>query len=148
MEYIHQNYDSVFKEAMVLFKNKALDFLGLTDIPSITEPLRTESVEIEIKIAFRDLVFGTNDDRGINFENEVDLSDDDMARFGGYNLWLKRAYKREFITVIFVKNPTKIKELRTEQITFTPVIVQCSEIDADEMLNSLQKDIAEGSPYS
>jgi len=148
MENLHQNYDPVFKEAMVLFKDKALDFLGLTGIAPITEPLRTESVEIEIKIAFRDLTFGLDDGRGANFENEVDLSNDDMLRFSGYNSWLSRAYKREFITVIFVKNPTKITELRTEQMHFKPIIVQCSDIDADAMLNDLQKDISAGRPIN
>ena len=148
MENLHQNYDPVFKEAMVLFKDKALDFLGLTGIAPITEPLRTESVEIEIKVAFRDLTFGLDDGRGANFENEVDLSNDDMLRFSGYNSWLSRAYKREFITVIFVKNPTKITELRTEQMHFKPIIVQCSDIDADAMLNDLQKDISAGRPIN
>ena len=144
MDTIHMNYDSVFKEAMVLYKNKALDFLGLTGIAEITEPLMTKSVEIEVRVAIRDLTFGLSDGKGTNFENEVDLSRDDLLRFGSYNLWLSRAYKREFITVIFVKNPTKITELRTEQLHFKPIIVQCSEINADEMLEDLRKDIAEG----
>ena len=61
INYIHQNYDPVFKEAMSLYKDKALDFLGLTDIAPITEPLQTESVEIEIKVAFRDWTFSTQD---------------------------------------------------------------------------------------
>ena len=140
----HQNYDLVFKEAMVLFKDKALDFLGLTGIAPITEPLRTESVEIEVKIEFRDLTFGTEDGRGVHFEEEVDLSNDDMLRFNGYNSWLSRAYKREFITVVFVKNPTTVTELRTEQVHFKPIIVQCSKVDADAMLDELQKDITDG----
>ena len=70
MEQVHKNYDPVFKEALVLYKDKALDFLGLTGIDPITESLRTESVEIEIKIAFRDLTFGLGDGRGANFEND------------------------------------------------------------------------------
>jgi hypothetical protein len=148
LEDIHQNYDPVFKEAMVLFQDKALDFLGLTGIAPITEPLRTESVEIEIKIAFRDLTFGTRDGRGLHFEEEADLSNDDMLRFGGYNFWLSRAYKREFLTVIFVKNQTKITEARTEQQHFKPIIVQCSKFDADAMLEKLQKDIASGKPIN
>ena len=148
MEYIHQNYDSVFKEAMTLFKDKALDFLGLTGVAPITEPLMTESVEIEIKIAFRDLSFGTQDNRGVHFEEEVDLSNDDMLRIGGYNLWLGRAYKKEFVTVIFVKNPTLITELKTEQMHFKPIIVQCSKIDADAMLADLKQDVADGKPIN
>jgi hypothetical protein len=71
-----------------------------------------------------------------------------MIRFGGYNLWLSRAYKREFVTVIFVNNPTKITEIRTEQMHFKPIIVQCSDIDADAMLNDLQRDIAVDKPIN
>ena len=144
MDAPHRNYDPVFKEALSLFKDKALDFLGLTDIAPITEPLRTESVEIEIKNAFSDLTFGTQDGLGLHLESEVDLSKDDMLRFGGYNLWLSRTYKREFITVIFLKNPSITTEVRTRQVHFMPTIVQCSNIDADEMLYGLQNDIANG----
>ena len=144
MEVPHQNYDPVFKEAMTLYQDKALDFLGLTGISPIIEPLRTESVEIEIKIEFRDLTFGTQDGRGLHFENEVDLSTDDLLRFGSYNIGLSRVYKREFITVIFVKNPTKLKEVRTAQLLFEPIIVQCSSFDADAILDRLKKDIAAG----
>ena len=148
MEIPHQNYDPVFKEAMTLYQDKALDFLGLTGIAPITEPLRTESVEIEIKIEFRDLTFGTQDGRGLHFENEVDLSADDLLRFGSYNIGLSRVYKREFLTVIFVKNPTQLKELRTAQLLFEPIIVQCSNFDADAILDRLEKDIAAGVPVN
>ena len=148
MEDIHVNYDPVFKEALILFKDKALDFLGLTGIAPITEPLRTESVEIEIKIEVRDLNFGTQDGRGLHFEEEVNLSHDDLLRFCGYNTGLSRTYKREFITVVFVKNPTTLTEVRTKQLNFMPVIVQCSKIDADAMLNKLREDIAAGRPIN
>ena len=148
MEVPHQNYDPVFKESLVLFKDKALDFLGLTDIAPITEPLRTEGVEIEIKSTFSDLTFGTQDGLGLNFEEEVSLSMDDLLRFGGYNLGLSRTYKREFITVIFLKNPSSITEVKTRQMHFKPIIVQCSNIDADEMLDGLKKDIADGKPIN
>jgi len=57
----HRNYDYVFKEALVLFKDKTLDFLGLTDIAPIGDSLSTESVGIEINWEFKDLVFATQD---------------------------------------------------------------------------------------
>ena len=148
MEIPHQNYDSVFKEAITLYKNKTLDFLGLTGIAPIMEPLRTESVEIEIKIELRDMTFGTQDGRGLHLENEVDLSKDDMLRFCSYNIGLNRIYKREFLTVIFVKNPTTLTEFRTKHVHFKPVIVQCSEFDANTMLDDLKKDIAAGKPVN
>ena len=33
MDIPHTNIDAVFKESLTLFKNKTLDFLGLTGIP-------------------------------------------------------------------------------------------------------------------
>ena len=68
------------------YQDKALDFLGLTGIAPIKEPLRTENVEIEIKIEFSDLTFGTQDGLGLHLENEIDLSVDDMLRFCSYNV--------------------------------------------------------------
>ena len=144
MDIPHQSYDPVFKEAMTLFQDKALDFLGLTGIAPITKPLRTESVEIEIKVEFRDLTFGTQDGRGLHFENEVDLSQDDLLRFCSYNVGLSRVYKREFLTVVFVKNPTNLNEVSKAQLQFKPIIVQCSKFDADSNLDRLRKDIAGG----
>ena len=148
MKDIHRNYDPVFKEALVLFQDKALDFLGLTGVAPITEPLMTESVEIEIKIEIRDLTFGTQDGRGLHFEEEVNLSRDDLLRFGSYNIGLSRIYKREFITAVFVKNPTTLTEVKTEQLNFKPIIVQCSKIDADAMLDRLKKEIDAGKPIN
>ena len=48
------------------------------------------------------------------------------------------------MTVIFVKNPTKLKEVRMEQLLFEPIIVQCSSFDADAILERLQHDIMAG----
>lgn len=148
MEDIHKNYDSVFKDAMVLFKDKTLEFLGLHGIAPITEPLSTEIVRVEVNSEILDLTFGLQDKRGLHLEEEVNLSYDDMLRFGSYHLELSRVYKREFITVIFVKEPATINEIRTEQFIFTPIIVQCSEVDADEILVRLKKGIAEGKPIN
>ena len=148
MNKIHKNYDYVFKEALSIYKNKALDFLGLTGIAPIIEPLRTETVEIEIKSEFRDLTFSTADGRGLHLEEEIDLSLDDLKRFVSYNAGLSRAYNREFMTVIFVKNPSLLTELNTDQLTFKPIVVQCSTIDADAMLAKLKKDIPDGKPIN
>ena len=110
---IHMNYDYVFKEALILFKDKTLDFLGLHHIAPIAEPLRTENVETIIQSELVDLTFSLKDGRGIHFEEEVQLSRDDMSRMARYNLWLTHEYRREFITVIFVKDPTNIRVFKT-----------------------------------
>jgi len=133
---------------MTIFKGKVLDFLGLTNLAPITEHLGTESVQIEVVWEFKDLAFGTQDGRGIHFEEEIDLSLDDLYRCVGYNSGLSRVHKREFVTVIFVKNPTKLTGIKTEQMDFKPIIIQCSQIDADAMLAKLKADIAAGTPIN
>jgi hypothetical protein len=145
---IHNNYDAVFKDAITLYKDKTLDFLGLHGIAQIQEPLRTESVQIEIKSEFLDLTFGTADGRGLHLEEEVDLSQDDLLRFCSYNVGLSRTYKREFITVVFVKNPTTLAEVKSEQLHFKPIIVQYSKVDADAVLKKLKDDIEAGNPVN
>ena len=144
----HNNIDNVFKESLSLFKDKALDFLGLADIAPITDHLGTESVQIDITWEFRDLAFAIKDGRGINFEEEIHLSDDDLLRIAGYNTGLRRMHKREFITVIFVKEPTKLKGIYSQQLTFEPYIVQCSEINADALLDKLKAAVSAGKPIN
>jgi hypothetical protein len=145
---IHKNYDAVFKDAMILFKDKTLDFFGLHDIPPIDEPLATEMVRVEVKTDILDLTFSLRDKRGLHIEEEVDLSYEDLLRIGSYHLDLCRVYKREFITVIFVKEPVKTYEVRTSQFNFTPTIIQCSQFDADAILVKLKAAIANGEPVN
>jgi hypothetical protein len=140
----HTNYDLVLKDALTLFKDKTLDFLGLSGIAPISESLSTESVEIEVKWEFQDLAFATQDGRGVNLEEEIDLSYDDLLRILGYNVTLSRTHKREFVTVIFAKNTPKQTEIKTEQIHFAPKIVDCSKIDADAMIAKLKAAINSG----
>ena len=80
----HTNYDLGFKEAITIFRDKALDFFGIDGLATITEPLATESVHVEIKSLFRDLVFATKEDKGLHFKEEVKLSKEDLWRFLDY----------------------------------------------------------------
>ena len=142
------NYDAVFKDAMTLFKDKTLDFLGVHGIAPIDEPLSTENVDIEVKTEFADLTFSLKDGRGAHYEEEVSLSHDDLLRFCEYHIWLSRAHKREFITVIFVKDPVTVTEVNWEQLRFAPKIVDCSKINADETLARLKRNIAQNAPVN
>ncbi len=72
MNAIHHNYDAVFKDAMTLFKDKTLDFLGISGVAPIKEPLRTENVQVEVKTEFVDLLFSTNDGKGLHLEGGVE----------------------------------------------------------------------------
>jgi len=57
-------------------------------------------------------------------------------------------HNREFITVIFVKTPTNLTGIETEQLSFRPLIVQCSKIDGDAVLAKLKKAVAEKRPIN
>jgi len=83
---VHMNYDYVFKESLILFKDKTLEFLGLKNIAPIAEPLRTENVEIIIQSELADMTFALKDGRGIHFEEEINLSQDDLKRMLSYSL--------------------------------------------------------------
>lgn len=148
MDIPSHSLDNVFKESLSLFKDKTLDFLGLTGIAPITEHLGAESVQIDVTWELNDLVFATQDGRGLLLEEESNLSKDDLFRFIGYNVSMRRAHKREFLTVVFVKNPTNITTIESEQLNFAPIIVQCSKIDADEILAELRQAVDNGQPIN
>jgi len=76
------------------------------------------------------------------------LGEDDLWRFLDYNVSLHQIHKRVFDTVIFVKEPTKLTGINLERLVFKPIIVQCSEFDADAMLDELKRDIKEGKPIN
>ena len=144
MDVPHTNYDLGFKEAITLFKDKALDFFGIDEPATITEPLAAESVQIEIKSLFKDLVFASTEGKGVHFEEETHLSQEDLWRCLDYNVSLRRIHKRIFDTVIFVKEPTTLTGIHEDRLEFKPIIVQCSKVDADVMLDELKQDISEG----
>jgi hypothetical protein len=138
---IQTNYDTVFKDALSLFKNKALDFFNIPGDAIIVEPLRTEKAEIHAEVEFSDLTFSLSNKKGFHVEEEVDLSKDDLLRICGYHIDLVRAYKREFITVIFIKNPSDHREIDYEMLWFKPIIIDCNDFDADIILDKLKSQI-------
>jgi len=141
---IYTNYDAVFKDAMWLFIDKALDFFHVKGNLTIKEPLRTETVEVSVNIDILDMSFRLSDGMGFHVEEEVDLSKEDLVRFGIYHLQLIQTYKCDFTTVIFVKNPTNYSGLKLQMLNFSPIIINCSEINADEILERLKKQVKNG----
>ena len=145
---VHANYDSVFKDAVSIYKDKALDFFELPGDMKTGEPLRTEKKEIRVDTEFSDLTFRLSDGRGLHLEEEVDLSMDDLMRFGGYHMDLARHYKCEFVTVIFVKNEPKHTKLDMGMLKFEPHVVDCSGRDADKTLEALKEKLRNGEPIN
>ena len=145
---IYRNYDAVFKDAMTLFKGKTLDFLGLGNFPEIEEVLGTEQAELSVISEFSELNFGLADGRGAHAEMEVDITKPDLYRFCSYNVHSSRTHKREFITVIFTLKTPAHTCIDTECLKFTPVIVDCSQKDADAGLEELKTKIRNGEPVN
>jgi hypothetical protein len=143
-----QNYDKAFKDALVFFKDKTLDFFDIGHLPPIAEPLRTEAAKVTADTDFSDLTFRLADGRGLHLEEEVDLSEKDLLRFCGYHVDLIQTYGVDFVTVMFVKNPARIKAVERGMLSFRPIIADCSERDADAALARLKRQIAAGEPVN
>ena len=131
------NQDKVFKEALELFIGKNLDFFGLEGI--LTEILSTEITETTTKKAYADNAFKTDDNKGLHFENEVDVSKDDIMRFCSYNIDLARKHKIAFTTIIVTLKSPKVGEYNEGSISFKPIIIDLSKRSADEVLESIEK---------
>lgn len=52
----YQNYDLLVKEALTIFKNKTLEFLGLS-LPKIVDVVKTDLYKIQTKSKFIDMNF-------------------------------------------------------------------------------------------
>ena len=140
---IYQNYDAVFKDALTLYKDKSLDFFGL-DLPKIIEPLATETKEIIVRTKISDMTFKLEFNTGAHFEEEVELSYDDLCRFCIENAELRRLYKMDFITVIFTMRETENISIDGESLKFYPKIINCTKWDGDSILSKLQYNIENG----
>ena len=65
----YHNYDTAFKDAMSVFKDKAFDLFGIDPSLKILEPLRTESAKISTDIDFSDLTFRLSNANGLHLED-------------------------------------------------------------------------------
>ena len=144
IENVWQNYDAVFKDAVSMFKDKSLDFFGLPKEITITEPLKTETKEITVKSEFADLTFKMSNGKGLHLESEAALSKEDLFRFCHYHIDLIQVCGFDFTTIIFVKDLHKQTALNYEMLKFNPIMINCAEFDADQILAKL-KDQAEKS---
>ena len=140
---IHQNYDAAFKEALSLYKDKTLDFLGL-DLAPIAESLNVEHTEVEIKKSYADLLFKLADNTGLNLEWEAAISHDDMLRFASYNVDSRRTYKMPFTTVIFTNKKPGVTYIKDETLSFTPTVINLGERDGDKLLEEIEEKISKG----
>ena len=129
------NGDKVIKEALQLFLGKSLDFFGINYTP--TEILDTEI--IETKKSFGDKAFATAEKMGLHFESESHISKDDIIRFCSYNIDLTKKHKIPFTTIIITPKGSKQKGYNEGSINFSPIIIDLSTKNADEILKKAEK---------
>lgn len=94
----YQNYDLVIKEALTLFEDKDLDFLGIKTAKIVrAEP--TELYKIETQHNFVDLLFLLEDGSLLHLEEEISVSETDLIRFAKTDLMLYDKKRTKIITV-------------------------------------------------
>ena len=144
----YQNYDLAFKEALTIFENQTLDFLGL-NLPKITGVLATEFAEVETRDEFVDLLFWLEDGTILHIEEQNVLSTEDLIRFAQYVL---RIFKRHRVPVhTVVLSPasastegTRGFDMGSLQYSVTHIVIR--DRNADEVLEQVRKELSAGRP--
>ncbi|MDR1533159.1 MAG: hypothetical protein LBS62_13440 [Clostridiales bacterium] len=136
-----KNYDIVFKDALSLFSGKSLEFLGISGLPPLGTPLKTELPVISAHTSFSDLTYKLPDLGGVHLEAEDKISRDDLIRFCEYVLRLIKAYNMDFLSIIFTRHKPSATKLDFKALKFKPIIVCLADRDADKTLARLKKEI-------
>ena len=140
----HHNKDKVLKESLSLFKDGSLEFWDSELSGEVTEILSTEMTETTTKKAYADNTLKLSTNRGVHHEWEVDISDDDMMRFGSYHLDLSRMHKIQFTTVIITAKKPSVTTYVSPSMNFTPKIINLNDRDADKTLAEIDRKIKAG----
>ena len=138
------NQDKVLKESISLFIGGSLEFLDTQISGKVTDILSTEITETTTKKAYADNALKLDTNEGLHIEGEVHISKDDMVRFASYNLDLAQQHKIDFTTVIITTNKPSVKGYKSRSISFTPIIINLKERDADEVLAEVDRRLQVG----
>ena len=146
---VYENYDAAFKDALSVFNDKVLDFFGL-DLPPVKRVKETEFKEIYVQWDYMDFNFDLYDDSILHFEEEVDISENDLLRLCQYHLELYRRYKKRVRTVVLSVNEVKEANLciRQEDLFYRIHVLDCSKKDADKTLGEIRKKIKSDEPVN
>ena len=144
------SYDLAIKEALTLFENKTLDFLGL-DLPRITGVLQNEYAEVETRDESVDLVFWLENGEILHNEEQTRLTTEDLIRFAHYDLRIYLKYRVQIHTVILSpahskrNSPVKID---TGCLQYSVLHQVIESRNADEVLERIHRDIESGKPVN
>jgi len=142
----HMNQDKVLKESLDLYNGASLEFLDSELSGEVTDILNTEFTETTTKKSIADKafkVFNKGVFEGIHKEWEVQISNDDIKRFASSNIDLSRMHRLDFTTVIITAKTPTITSYKNKSISFTPIIIDLSQREADTALAEIETKINE-----
>jgi len=102
-------------------------------------------ISVAINLAFSgNLVEKMSTNTGLHSEWEAEISEQDMMRFGAYNLQMSLMHNIPFTTVIITTKKPSIPDYKNPSVSFTPKIINLKERDADEALAEIDRKIKAG----
>lgn len=139
----YKNYDMVIKDALTLFENKTLDFLGL-DLPKIISVEDSELYKIETKNNFIDLIFMLEDGTLLHIEEEAHVSSKDLLRFAQTDLMLYSKKHSKIRTVVLTKQNTSMKTINAGSFDYQVTVLNLAKGNWEEDYNKLKTLIEQG----
>jgi hypothetical protein len=143
MDY-NKTEDAIFKRAMEIFKEGAVNFFGIKD--KITSPANIELKNIDIKTNSMDYLFNTEDGNYLHFEFQSTNKNDDMARFMYYDAALYYRDRKKIKTVVVYSSDItdSSDELLCGSLNYRVEAFYMVNIDGDEKYSSIKIKINNG----
>lgn len=133
--------DAVFKKAMEIFKQSAVDFFNIDT--KIIAPAETEIKNIEVKTNYTDYLFYTEDGNYLHFEFQTTDKKNDIKRFLYYDASLFYREKRKIETIVIYSSDIENVENNIDagSIKYNTKPFYMKNINGDEKLEYLNKKI-------
>jgi hypothetical protein len=150
----HENYDVTLKDSFNLFKDDALEFLGIDGAllsETTVSAALAEVVHLDGDVTFAMVVEkkkskkrSKNKQFGIDIEMEAHLSSEDLRRFLAYNTIFMYKYGCEFKTYIITTSKPDAEKLDTSDVKFTPTVIKIFTWDGDKIFNDMVAKLEKG----
>jgi len=143
MDY-NKTEDAIFKRAMEIFKEGAVNFFGIED--KITSPANIELKNIDIKTNSMDYLFNTEDGNYLHFEFQSTNKSDDMARFMYYDAALYYRDRKKIKTVVVYSSDItdSSDKIFCGSLNYQVEAFYMVNIDGDEKYSSIKSKINNG----
>ncbi len=144
MEY-YQNYDLVLSWLSEAFRDQTLDVLGIKT-GKIRRVCSYKPVEITVRAGIVDVIFEDFAGEGFHVEEQRDMIEDDLYRFGSQHFLAAKEWKDKITDIILVsgKPYTGRKEIQTPAGTYAPIIIDLTERDGPKRLEEIREAVNRG----